>query len=118
MQRQMKEELQALLGKIEYYDDRLVKGWALDPGSPDRSVPVQVLQENRLLFEFKPSLFRWDLMSSGFGAGRQGFVVEIPLRSEAGWSGPLHFKFAETGDELENSPVPVPLAEEALWVPF
>lgn len=114
----MKGELQALLGKIEYYDDRLVKGWALDPGSPDRSVPVQVLQENRLLFEFKPSLFRWDLMSSGFGAGRQGFVVEIPICSEAGRSGPLRFKFAETGDELENSPVPVPLAEEALWIPF
>lgn len=47
-----------LIGKIEFYNDTLVKGWALNKSLPDEPIAVTVLDSEKKLGELTPSVFR------------------------------------------------------------
>lgn len=114
----MSDEKPSLRGRIDFCDGQCAKGWALDASALERSVPVRIFAAGKALGEVAPVTFRWDLYSRGFGSGCHGFVFPIP--GELSGFGPvtLSFRFAETGEELENSPVRIPFRDERSWIPY
>ena len=93
-----------LLGKIEYSDNNIVKGWALSKSQPDEPITVAVFEGDTEIEKFTPCLFRWDLKEEGYGRGYHGFVYKIPSEFQDGRPHELSFVF-EDGTVLEGSPV-------------
>ena len=95
-----------LLGKVEYWDNSIVKGWALNRFSPDKPLTISVIDDDTEIEKFTPCLFRWDLKQEGYGRGYHGFVYKIPSKFQDGRPHGLRFAF-ENGTELERSPVKI-----------
>lgn len=106
-----------LRGTIEYFDRQIIKGWALDRASPASRVSLQVHQQGQTLDVIRASVFRWDLRD-GRSDGHHGFVFPIPHQALAHRDQPLHICFRETGLELDNSPIQLPVVGESLLAPF
>ena len=62
------------LGKIEYSDNKIVKGWALSRSRPDEPLNISVFDGDIEIEKLSPSLYRWDLKQEGYGRGYHGFV--------------------------------------------
>ncbi len=114
----LSSERSPLRGRVEYHDDRLIKGWALNLASPQRPVSLEVVETDRVIHEFEPTIYRGDLERQGLGAGRFGFVHSVPPEVGTSSAASLHLRFTETGRDLEGSPVQVGAHYEASRVPF
>lgn len=106
------------LGKIDFYNRSFISGWALNAQAPAEPVTIQVVEDNRILAEFAPSLYRWDLQQEGYGYGYHGFRFDLSPAFFDGRQHKLHFCFADTGKPLKNSPVRLGSVEESRFVPF
>ena len=109
----MNHDAAMLLGRIEYHNRHVVKGWAADLALPPGRVRIQVLEGEDIVDEFSPSLFRPDLAKQLCLAGRHGFVYPVLDKVPGHGSATLRFRFANTDKDLENSPVVVPAQIEA-----
>ena len=106
------------LGKVDFYNRSFVSGWALNAQAPNDPVSVRVVENNRIIAEFSTSLYRWDLHQQGYGYGYHGFRFKLSPEFFDGRQHELHFYCAETGKNLENSPVRLGSLEESRFVPF
>lgn len=106
------------VGVIEYHDDSIVKGWALDKLCPDEPVRVLVKDGGSTIDGFIPSYYRWDLKEKGYGRGYHGFVYLIPPEYLDGVRHELRFILEETGQELAGSPVVVNTLYEEKIIPY
>lgn len=114
----MTEATNNYLGKIEYSDNSVIKGWALNKNSPDLPITITVEQGGEVVSEITPSIFRWDLKDKGYGKGYHGFIYNISPEYQDGGEYEFTFRFLETGDQLEDSPVRVNHLWEADFTPF
>lgn len=106
----------AYIGTIEFHNRSWVSGWAVNTAAPNEAVCLQVVEDNCIIAELSPALFRWDLQQQDYGY--HGFRYPLsPLYSD-GRSHELQFRFAETGQPLSNSPVRICSLEERRFVPF
>ena len=94
-----------LIGKIEYSDGTLVKGWALSRSLPDEPALVSVVEDGNEIASFTPSIFRCDLKQKGYGRGYHGFIYRLPSSLLDGHRHELKFVFAQNGREITDSPV-------------
>ena len=108
----------SFIGAVEYSDQELVKGWAIDTASPETPVALQVFESNRLIGEFTASIFRWDLMSRFGSCGSHGFVYLLPEHFAANGGASFYFRFRETRNALENCPIEVAPCDERSEIPF
>lgn len=106
------------VGEIEYSDDYIVKGWALDKSCPDEPVSVLVKRNKATIDVLKPSYYRWDLKEKGYGAGYHGFIYRIPLEYHDGAGHGLRFVFEKSGRELTGSPITINALSEKKFIPF
>ncbi len=107
------------LGKLECFNHFFAKGWAANCSAPELPTIVQVFEGDTLIEQIIPSLYRFDLENRGdLGTGCHGFVFEIPRDLFDGGLHQLHFRFAETGEELEGSPVEICLLDETQYMPL
>ncbi len=107
-----------LIGKIEYSDSNIVKGWALNLAHPDEPLTLSVLDEGAKIDELKPSMFRWDLKEKGYGRGYHGFIFQLPPELLDGNPHELQFVFDQSGSELKGSPVLINHKPEFDFTPF
>lgn len=107
-----------LIGEIEYHDDSIVKGWALDKSSPDEPVRVLVKDGGSTIDGFTPSYYRWDLKEKGYGRGYHGFIYQISPEYLDGARHELRFILGETGQELAGSPVVLNTLHEEKIIPY
>jgi len=107
-----------LVGKIEYSDASIVKGWALCKSLPDKPLTLAVLDGGFKLDELTPSIFRWDLKEKGYGRGYHGFLYRFPPELLDGIPHELSFVFAEDGSELQGNPVSINQKPEFDFTPF
>ena len=114
----MKSQKHSLKGEIEYHDQQIVRGWALDTRSPQRPVALQVFESNTLVGELRASVFHWDLMSRFGTGGCHGFIYRLPEHFLANGGGSFEFQFRTSGKPLDNSPVEVAPVDERLEIPF
>jgi len=106
------------IGEIEYHDDSIVKGWALDKSSPDEPVRVLVKDGGSTIDGFIPSYYRWDLKEKGYGRGYHGFIYRISPEYLDGARHELRFMLEETGQELAGSPVVLNTLHEEKIIPY
>ena len=116
--RVVKSKKHSLKGEIEYHDQQIVRGWALDTRSPQRPVALQVFESNTLVGELRASVFRWDLMSRFGTGGCHGFIYRLPEHFLANGGGSFEFQFRTSGKPLDNCPVEVAPVDERLEIPF
>lgn len=114
----MRDSVDSLIGEIEYSDDYIVKGWALDKTCPDELASVLVEKNKTIINVFKPSYYRWDLKEKGYGSGYHGFMFRIPPEYLDGASHEFRFVFEKTGQELTGSPVTINALSEKKLIPF
>lgn len=107
-----------LIGQIEYSDNSVVKGWALDKSSPDDPIKILVKQGGQIISEITPSIFRWDLKDKGYGRGYHGFLYQISSEFLDGGDYEFNFIFESTKKEIENSPVKIGHLWEEDYTPF
>src|SRR3990167_939352 len=106
------------VGVIEYHDDSIVKGWALDKSCPDEPLRVIVKEGGNPIDGFIPSYYRWDLKEKGYGRGYHGFIYRISPEYLDGVRHELRFILEETGQELAGSPVVVNTLHEEKIIPY
>ncbi len=114
----MRNSDDSFIGKIEYSDDYIVKGWALDKSCPNEPVSVLIKRNKTIIDVFKPSYYRWDLKEKGYGAGYHGFIYRISPEYLDGAGHELGFVFEKTGRELAGSPVTINTLSEKKFIPF
>ncbi len=107
-----------LIGQIEYYDNSVVKGWALNKNSPDEPLRVLVEEGGQVVCELTPSIFRWDLKAKGYGRGYHGFMYRISPEYLDGGSYEFKFTFEQSNQEIGGSPVVINNLWEEDYTPF
>jgi|GEM_PF-1344077 len=107
-----------LEGAVDYFDRRLVKGWAIDRAAPERPVTIEVVSFGRVAAEITTSIFRWDLYRRLGGGGHYGFAFFVPPRLLNTGQGRLDFRFADDGRSLDGAPIEIAPAAERLHAPF
>ncbi len=114
----MDNRADSLAGRIEYHSPELIQGWAFDRSSPNQSISVQVYADGQLVDEISPDVFRWDLEREGFSDGCHGFTYRVSAKFLDGACRRIHFKFAGTDQELDNSPIDLHVLAEGRYAPF
>jgi len=108
----------SLKGRIEHHDHELIMGWAYDDEKPDTRVDLQVCRNNKIIAEFVPSVFRWDLKQQTGGYGYHGFVYPLPAEIHNGRDHTIEILFSHSATPLENSPVRISGSGEHRFIPF
>ena len=106
------------LGRIDGHDQRLVRGWALNPASGEEPVTLEVDEGGRRVGTVRTSFPRSDLPEAVRPGSRPGFLYAVPPGCLDGAPHRLHFRFPATGAELPGSPVLVECREEGGEVPY
>lgn len=106
------------IGQIEYADNSLVKGWALNSNSPDNPIKVLVEQGGRVISEITPSIFRWDLKDKGYGRGYHGFIYRISAEFQDGGNYEFKFLLDDSKEEIDGSPIKLQHSWEQDFIPF
>ena len=114
----MSESTKHTVGKIEYMDNKLVKGFALNKQSPDEPIVINIVENGGVIAHFTPSIFRWDLKQAGYGRGYHGFIYGFPAKLLDGNPHELSFVFASNGSELEGGPVLINHKAEKDYTPL
>jgi len=86
----------AFQGTLESSSCTDVRGWAWDPMFPNTPISVDVLADGIYLGTIPANQFRQDLVTSGRGDGRHGFVFPIPASLKNGRSHRITVRFAES----------------------
>lgn len=68
----------SLLGDLRERPDGGFDGWCWAPDRPDERLVVELLVDDTVAASIVAALFRRDLLLSGFGDGRHGFVLKLP----------------------------------------
>jgi GT2 family glycosyltransferase/glycosyltransferase involved in cell wall biosynthesis len=92
-------------GHVDVYLNDCISGWAFDPSKPEEHISVEVLHNTRRLCVIKADKFREDLQSSGFGDGKHGFEILLPLDIFAEPTVVLRIRVADSGPDLMGSPM-------------
>ena len=66
-----------LEGFVEAVDQFQIRGWALDPTSPNDHLNIEIFLDEELLASSTASLFRDDLKQAGLGEGDHAFIVNL-----------------------------------------
>lgn len=106
------------IGQIEFFDNSIIKGWALNESSPDEPLRVRVEQGGQVVCELTPSIFRWDLKQKGYGRGYHGFMYQISPEYLNGGTYEFKFLFDESNQEISGSPVSINHLLEEDYTPF
>jgi O-antigen biosynthesis protein len=61
------------IGVIERIDHDEISGWVWDPANPNKSVDLELLDDDVVVLKLCASLFRIDLVEAGMGNGNHGF---------------------------------------------
>lgn len=107
-----------LIGQIEFSDNTVVKGWALNQALPDEPIKILVQQDGQAVSEIIPSIFRWDLKEKGYGKGYHGFIFRISSEFQDGAEYKFNFVFEHTKKALDQSPVQINHLWEEDFTPF
>lgn len=98
-------------GTVEYegYIDsimrRAVHGWVWCPNVPERVMPVELLEGDRVLATAVADIHRADLASAHRGNGRYAFILSIPPGLDDDLAHPLSVRVKGTGFLLAGSPI-------------
>jgi hypothetical protein len=92
-----------LVGSLDAYRDGIVHGWAWDRARPDQPVDICIYNGDVLLDTVRARAFRADLREAGIGDGRHAFTYACAGSLPNGRY--LSARFAQTGSELEGSPL-------------
>ncbi|GJM15324.1 MAG: hypothetical protein DHS20C13_06510 [Thermodesulfobacteriota bacterium] len=107
-----------IIGQIEYSDNSIVKGWALNKNQPDKPIKILVEQGGDVVSEIVPSIFRWDLKDRGYGKGYHGFIYRISPEFQDGGSYEFRFVLEDKKKEIDGSPVKINHQWEEDYTPF
>lgn len=107
-----------LIGQIEYSDNSVVKGWALNESSPDEPIKILIEKGGQIISEITPSIFRWDLKNQGYGKGYHGFMYRISPEYQDGEQQELRVLFKDTNKDIEGSPLIINHKWESDYTPF
>ncbi|MGB2690961.1 MAG: PIG-L family deacetylase [Thermodesulfobacteriota bacterium] len=107
-----------LIGQIEFFDNSVVKGWALNQALPDEPIKILVEQGGQVVSEITPSIFRWDLKEKGYGKGYHGFMYRISSEFQDGGEYEFNFVFEHTKETLDQCPVRINHLWEEDCTPF
>lgn len=114
----MDKSYSKLIGQIEYSDNSVVKGWALNESSPDKPIKILVEQGGRVISEITPATFRWDLKDKYSSRGYHGFMYRISPEFQDGGSYEFRFVFEHSKEEIDGSPVKINHQWEGDYTPF
>lgn len=67
-----------VIGKVERFDRREVRGWALAPSNPSAAVELILYNDGAAVAQTKTAIHRDDVQAVHGGAGFSGFRFEIP----------------------------------------
>lgn len=99
-------------GFVDHADRHGVAGWAIDPGTPDRVLALEVVSGEQVLAQGLADRPRPDLVQAGAGGrlGRHGFALRFdrPLAPGRAWM--LFVRGAGGGPVLSGSPLLVDAA--------
>ncbi len=93
----------SVLGSFDALDGYHVVGWARDESAGDSPVRVDVLADNHLVASGLADVFRGDLLAAGYGKGRHGFRIALPLNLCDGQSREISVHAGPTGVALPPS---------------
>ena len=65
-------------GAVDQLLDMVVYGWAWDPFNPISPVSVDLLLDDEIIGATRCDIFRKDLLDSGIGTGKYGFMWSVP----------------------------------------
>ena len=68
---------QRWIGCIDYYDDRIIRGWACDSHNLDHNVTVEFVASDGKRKMAVADLDRPDIRNAGFGHGNHGYMIDI-----------------------------------------
>ena len=102
-----KTNKQQIKGHIDTYGQGQLQGWAYDPENPDDPVQLKVLVQGRQVAEGTADIYREDLMQSGFGNGKHGFRIRVPLSLNIGQAADVVLLDAESGEKVAAKPFQV-----------
>jgi O-antigen biosynthesis protein len=102
-----KANKQQIKGHIDVYGQGQLQGWAYDPDSPDDPVQLRVVVQGRPVAEGTADIFREDLLQSGFGNGKHGFRIRIPLSLNIGQAADVILLDADSGEKVAAKPFQV-----------
>ena len=93
-----------LIGSVDRLDSGGVSGWAWDPETPDRSVDVEVLDNDTVIVRVTADRFRPDVQRAGIGTGAYGFSIAnlvgiLPFSRHR-----VRVRRASDGRDLQGSP--------------
>jgi len=86
----------AYQGVLESSSCTDVRGWAWDPMFPSTPISVDVLADNAYLGTIPANQLRQDLVNSGRGDGRHGFVWPVPAALKNGRPHRITVRYAES----------------------
>jgi|BEDMetMinimDraft_2_1075160.scaffolds.fasta_scaffold01993_2 hypothetical protein len=68
-----------VIGHFDALEEGVASGWALDRSAPHQPLAVIITSGGTVVAEGRADLFRPDVAEAGFGAGRAGFRITLPL---------------------------------------
>lgn len=72
-----------LKGFIEYVDEFVVKGWALDTKIPNKRLTVHIYLNNEKVGETRADIYRSDIESARLSDGRSCYLFNFPRQQKA-----------------------------------
>jgi glycosyltransferase involved in cell wall biosynthesis len=93
-----------LRGHVDLAEAGRIKGWAWDPGSPKRSLVIELCEGERVLARTTASELRQDLKDAGVGTGLYGFTFTLSRQLFPLGRHVVRVRFAEQDLDLAGSP--------------
>lgn len=90
------------IGFIDRIERRTIEGWCADRKNPDAGVAVEAVGSKGSHAVAIASLFRRDVMESGFGSGNHGFEIDVVDFED---DENVTIRFVENGREITQSPI-------------
>ncbi|MEW9273761.1 glycosyltransferase family 4 protein [Gluconobacter oxydans] len=94
-----------LSGYIDHVDHDRICGWAFESGEDESPVALEIFDNGRLLAQVIANGRRPDVAVAGFGDGRCGFDVLLPVSLSPGTRHSIDVRRASDGQRLAGSPV-------------
>jgi GT2 family glycosyltransferase/glycosyltransferase involved in cell wall biosynthesis len=97
-------QITPLIGSVDRMNFDQISGWAWDPSTPERSIDIEILDEDVVVLRVLADILRPDLLSAGIGNGRFGFNIRnlggiLPFSRHR-----VRVRRAFDGRDLPNSP--------------
>ncbi len=92
-------------GNVDGAENGRIRGWAFDPHQATKRIRIGIYLGEQCLFTFEADRMRQDLLELGFGDGRHGFDVAIPVELFATPLLTFQVCHMDSGSELTGSPI-------------